>query len=271
MTQPKTSRLRLSAAELAVLMGALSLDSGPFVESSELVRLNQTHLLRRLTAAREGLILRQLATVQPDDSLAVAPAVRDLILRAVQPQAGFQLFHSQAGRPPQRLYFSVSGPAVVVHALKGEIEHVLEPLAGVSDILTQILDLALPTVPADTPAQPFLVPQQILVNLAATPPRPDSELLPALTAAGLSAAQAAAVLAAGLQPTQQTVLTGLGARDNQVGAGSLLWFANADSAWLMSNFAENSPITLQAATQASISRAVSELVVQATSPLAANA
>jgi hypothetical protein len=262
----KSLRLKLSAAEFAVLLGALGIDSAPFVEGSELTKLNGVHLFQRLTAAREGLILRELVTVNGDDSLEVIPAVRDLLVKAVQPKAGgFQLFHTQAGVTPQRVYFSLGEEVLVSHRIKGDREHVLEYQSGRNAILEAVLQVTTPATirtPTNKP-QTFSVPTTVLADLAEYPPKPNADLTNELKAAGLSAAEAEAVIRAGLQPRQQTVLTAIALRGQNLNTGSALWFADEQTGWLLSNFKQTGSVTLQTATPASISEAVNALVALA--------
>lgn len=262
----KSLRLKLSAAEFAVLLGALGIDSAPFVDGSELTKLNGTHLFQRLTAAREGLILRELVTVKADDSLEVKPDVRDLLVRAVQPKAGgFQLFHSQAGVVPQRVYFSLSDGVLVSHRIKGDREHILEYQSGPNAIREAVLQVATPADIRVTRKKPqaYSVPNTVLADLAEYPPKPNADLIDALKAAGLSAEQAEAVIRAGLQPRQQTVLTAIVPRAQELSTGSALWFADEQTSWLLSNFKQAGSVTLQTATPGTISEAVNALVALA--------
>lgn len=262
----KRLRLSLSAAEFAVLLGALGIDSAPFVEGSELTALNHTHLMQRLSAAREGLILRELVTVKADDSLEVKPEVRDLLVKAVQPKAGgFQLFHTQAGVVPQRVYFSLSEGVLVSHRIRGDREHLLEYESGPNAILEAILEVATPADIRVTRKKPqaYSVPTTVLADLAEYPPKADADLIEALRVAGLSTEQAQAVLRAGLQPRQQTVLTAIVPRAQELSTGSALWFADEQTSWLLSNFKQAGAVTLQTATPAAISEAVNALVALA--------
>lgn len=268
MMQTSTSpHLRLSPAELCVLLAAAALDPQPFIENSDLMTLTRPHLYQRLGAAREGLVLRKLVTVQEDDSLAVTPPIQELLKKAVQPRAGFQLFHSQTKTLPQRVFFSVSIGPIVMHRIRGDLEHTLETLEGPEAITTQVLQMSQPAV-SDAHAQPttrstrYTVPNQVFATLAQTPPKPNAELLPLLTAAGLPNNEAEALLAAGLRPTQQTVFTALAAQGEQLGGGSAMWFADGKTAWLLSNFTQDGSVTLQPATAENITQTVKTLINQ---------
>ncbi|HKZ69562.1 MAG TPA: hypothetical protein VJ020_05755 [Anaerolineales bacterium] len=263
---PGALHLKLSAAELCVLLTAISVDPQPFIDGSDLISLNRTHLFQRLSAAREGLLLRKLAKVQPDDSLAVADPTRDLLLKSAQPKAGFQLFHARAGAIPQRILFSVTNTGTVMHRIKGIVEHLIQPLplADPSAIVEAVLKLSAPPAPASraTP-KTYSVPHQVMAALAGTPPKPNPELLPLLTGAGLSATDAEALLSAGTQPTQQTVFTAIAARGGQIGSGGAMWFADAKSAWLFSDFNQGGQVTVQRATNAAVREAINALITEA--------
>jgi hypothetical protein len=262
---PTLSRLRLSPAELCVLLAAASLDPQPFIENSDLVTLTRPHLYQRLGAAREGLVLRHLVTVQEDDSLAVMPSIQELLKKAVQPRAGFQLFHSQSKTLPQRVLFSVSNDPIIMHRIRGDLEHTLEPIGGPGAIVEKVLQMSQPTASAERETQRaarYTVPNQVFAALAQTPPKPNAELLPLLTAAGLAIGEAEALLAAGLRPTQQTVFTALAIQGEQLGGGSAMWFADEKTAWLLSNFTQGGAVSLQPATAESIGQTVKTLVDQ---------
>lgn len=68
-----------------------------------------------------------------------------------------------------------------------------------------------------------------------------------------------AVLKAGLQPIQQTVLTQLGVRADRIRARSLVWFADDASCWLVRDFNRNGNVEIVSADRAVIAAAVNVL------------
>ena len=257
--------LEVSTAELIVLLAALSINTDLFVEGSELMQLSKTVLYRRISAARESLILRRLVNVQADDSLSVTPAPRALLMRSAQARIGFQLMHARAGGAAERAFFSVTEGGTIAHHIHGNGEHVIQPLAGPAAILSAVMQTSqLPASPARS-GEPrvFRVPGQVLAELAQIPPRPQEHLLSLLTSAGLAPAEAEALLRAGLQPRQQSVFSALSVRGQAVGTGSVLWFADERSGWILSNFNRPDEVTLQVADNALLGQALAALIAQA--------
>jgi hypothetical protein len=266
-----SAAISVSSAELSVLMSTLPADPAPFIQDSDLVGLDRLGLYARLLAARQNLVSRRLVTVRTDDSLEVSPVVRGMLTSALQPRVGFQLLHTRAGWPPRRVYFSLRDDTIVVHRIDGGQEHtfvVSMDLQVVARTVAATSPMPL-TAPGARAGQTFSIPAEVFSTLAQMPV-PEAggaagDLTPKLVSAGMSAPEAAALQAAGARPLQQTVLTALSLRGQQIGTGSLLWFADNASAWLLSNFAASSPVTVQPATRENIAQAVQTLIRQATS------
>lgn len=247
-------------------MSTLPADPAPFIQDSDLIGLDRLGLYVRLLAARQNLVSRRLVSVRTDDSLEVAPAVRRVLTSALQPRIGFQLLHTRAGWPARRVYFSLRDEAIVVHRIDGGQHHTFVVSPDLQVIgRTVAATSPVPLSPAGGGARTFDIPANVFAGLAQVPPRPPDELLPLLASAGMGPADAEALLAAGTRPVQQTVLIAIALRGQQVGTGSLLWFADDSTAWLLSNFAAGGPVTVQPATRDTIARAVEALIRQATS------
>jgi hypothetical protein len=203
--------------------------------------------------------------VQEDNSLSVMPTPRALLMRSAQSRIGFQLMHARAGEAPERAFFSLSEGATIAHHIHGNGDHVIQLLSGPAMILSAVMQTS--PLPASTArrgeARSFRVPGQVLAELAQIPPKPQAALLSLLTGAGLSAPEAEALLRAGLQPRQQSVFSALSVRGQEVGTGSVLWFADEHTGWVLSNFNQPGEVTLQVADNATIGQAVSALIAQA--------
>lgn len=258
------AKLKISTAELSVLLSALDINAEPFLHESELLTVSKEVMHRRLLAARESLLLRQLATVRPDKSLEVIAPLRELLLEAVGPKVGLQLMHTHKTKPAVRIQFSLAHNGhIVAHTLRANDQHQLERLPDTAAIVSFIVQLTAAKAVAG-PAASYAIPHAVLAALAQTPAPPEAELLPQLTASGLSETDAAAVLAAGLRPTQQSVLSAIALKNNTPSADSVLWFSDEQTGWLINRFAQGGQVNLQPATPETLTQAVQGLLQAAT-------
>ncbi len=248
----------LSSAELAVLAAALGSDASPWIDDSDLLGLDRPILGLRLEAAREGLILRELADAQPDGSLRVRAPMDGLLRDALVAPVGFELQHARAGGTPERAQFGLAGGGAVAHRWLSGDAHTFYRLENVSNIEAEVLNLAAP--PEGRTSREYEVPQAVMAALARTPPEPEGRLRALLNEAGVEPGDAEALLRAGLAPAQQTVFWSIGLRGNQVQARALLWFSDAATSWLITNFDASGNVVVGPATRADIQRSIAAVI-----------
>jgi hypothetical protein len=124
--------------------------------------------------------------------------------------------------------------------------------------------------PGEAAGEPRLyrVPHGIMAALAQTPPLSEEALRARLAGAGLPEADARALLQAGLAPARQSVFLATGLRGERFEARGLMWFSDASTSWLITNFDEAGMVTLQTAGEADVQRAIAAVITAATQPAA---
>ena len=256
--------LTLSSGELCVLLSALDVDPRPFIDGSDLMALERPELTRRLMACRESLLIRKLAEARPDNSLAVEATTHGLLLQVVQPQTAFELLHARSGSPPQRIKFNFAAVSIIVHRFVGGTSHEFEQtmeLAAIGRIV--MAEAAPPDYATPVEARSVAMPHSTFAALARMPPEPNPQLLALLQNAGLAPELAAGILKAGTNPAQQTVFTSMALRGNKLQSRAIMWFADSQSCWLISNFNHEGNVVLLPANAANISQAVDSMVAAA--------
>lgn len=249
----------LSIAELVVLASAVGGNGSPWAEGSALMDLDRPLLVERLGAAREGLLLRGLASTRDDGALRVTAPLDGLIGDAPSAKVGFEVLHAQAGAPASRVQFGLAGDSVVAHVWHGIEEHSFERLASPVEIAAWVMRFA---PPHESPglSRAYSVPHAVMTALAKTPPEPADALRAQLVEAGVPTVEADSLLRAGLTPERQSVFMAMRLGEDRLQARALMWFADAQSSWLIGNFDAGGRVELQTANPAEVERAIAAVV-----------
>ncbi len=256
----------LSSAELAVLAAALDSDASPWIEDSALLALDRPILTKRLAAAREGLELREIARAAPDGSLSVSPPVDGLLRDALGATVGFEMQLARAGEPAERIQIGMAAGSCVAHRWLAGDSHAFYRLPGPAEIVDEVVRLGGSGLPTPIEAREYRIPHAVVTALAQTPPEPEESVRAMLAGAKLNPADVEALLRAGLAPSRQCVFWSIGLQGEQVQARALMWFADAATGWMITNFDDAGQVTLQRAGEADIRRAVASVVAAATRP-----
>ena len=250
--------LELTSAELCVLYAALDLDVAPLVQSSELLDLETDALEFVLVAARRSLIERGLAHTRADGSLEVATELHAQVQQLAAPKILVELMHTHQNAPAQRVQFALDGTAVITHAMRDKVSHALSHQKNTSALATDIIQLSqlldLPAVAPQTRLPTFALPHPVLAAAMADPNSRLADIVTQLAAAGLDKAAAQSFVAAGLVPTQQTVLQATSRQSSQ--ARLLMWFADGATSWLIANLDEGGSVIVQQASAEIIEQAI---------------
>ena len=258
----------LSSAELAVLAAALGSDASPWIEDSALLALDRPMLTRRLAAAREGLELREIAVAAPDGSLSVSPPVEGLLRDALGATVGFEMQLARAGAPAERIQIGIAAGSCVAHRWLAGDSHAFYRLAGSAEVVNEIVRLGGSGLPVPAEAREYRIPHAVVTALAQNPPEPEESLRAMLIGAKVNPADVEALLRAGLAPSSQCVFWSIGLQAEQVRARALMWFTDAATGWMITNFDDAGQVALQRAGEADIRRAVASVVAAATQPVA---
>lgn len=254
----------LSSAELAVLAAAVGSNASPWIEDSALLELDRPILTQRLAAAREGLELREIARTAPDGSLSILPPLDGLLRDALGATVGFELQLARAGAPAERIQIGVAAGSCVAHRWLPGDSHVFYRLAGPAEIVDEVMQLGGAGLPAPPEAREYRIPQAVVTALARNPAEPEESLRAMLIGAQVTPADVEALLRAGLAPASQCVFWSIGLLGEQVQARALLWFSDAATGWMITNFDDAGQVTLQRAGEADIRRAVASVIAAAT-------
>ncbi len=255
------STLQLSSAELCVALSALDVNPRPFIDSSDLLAATRADLTLVLSAARESLVRRGLAAVKRDNSLEIGELVRGRLLQIVQPQTAFEMLHAQAGKPAQRIRFNFAAVSIIAHTFVDAHTHEFEQTMEIADVTRRVMAAATPPDTGNTAGGGAVtMPHATFGRLARTPPDPDAQLMALLEGAGLNAELAAGVLKAGSHPTHQTVFTALAQRGNKLQSRAIMWFSDADSCWLITDFNQHGNVVMMPATAPTIHQAVDAMI-----------
>jgi hypothetical protein len=254
----------LSSAELAVLAAALGSNASPWIEDSALLALDRPILAQRLAAAREGLELREIAEAGPDGGLRLLPPHDGLLRDALSATIGFEMQIARADAPAERLQVGMTGAGGVAHRWLAGDDHLFCRLAGPAEIADEVMKLGAAGLPPPAAAREYRIPHAVMTALAREPAEPEPALRTMLTGAGVSPQDVEALLRAGLTPASQCVFWSIGLRGAQVQARALMWFADATSGWMITNFDDGGQVTLQTAGEAEVRRAVDAVIAAAT-------
>jgi hypothetical protein len=254
----------LSSAELVVLAAALDSNASPWIEDSALLALDRPILIKRLEGAREGLELREIAKARPDGSLSVLPPIEGLLRDALGATLGFEMQVARAREPAERLQVGMTGAGGVAHRWLAGEGHLFYRLAGPAEIADEVMKLGAAGMPNPVEAREYRIPHAVMTALAREPAEPEPSLRAILTGAGVSPQDVEALLRTGLAPASQCVFWSIGLRGEQLQAWALMWFADAISGWMITNFDETGQVTLQTAGEADVRRAVDAVIAAAT-------
>jgi hypothetical protein len=254
-------RLTLSAAELSVLCAALGADASPFIADSPLAAMARPDMLRAIQEAGVSVAQRGLAIPDERGALRAQPLIQRLLQRALQPARALELMSTGSGAPPRRIRFDLDASGAIRHAVGPEGIHELEPLADQTTLAAEILAAApLASAEPAPDGAPFMLPHAAFAALAASEQSDTSAFERALRGAKMSDEAAAQLLAAGLRPAQQAVLSALSLSGQRIQARVIVWFSDRASAWLVTNTDAGGSVQIQRASPALVERAVQAML-----------
>jgi hypothetical protein len=273
-TQATQQNVTLTDAELAVLCAALEIDASPFITDGPLLALAQPDLTTTLEDARDALLARGLASVVDGTGLVPAPEIASLLRTSAESANGFEVLSANADAAARIQFNSglVDGVrSLVTHQFLAEGAHVFATARAEAAELAEAIGNAvmaaaqMPAMPAVPQAQrerTFAISHQLIHSLAANAHSNSNALRAALTQAGMDENAANAFLAAGQQPSSQGVFTALRLNQQRLQAGTLMWFADATSCWLVTNINEQGNALLVRGGADELRAAVTNMVQQ---------
>ena len=264
-TEPEL--LALTDAEMVVVLAAMDESLEPFLTTSNLLELNQDELKTRLVAARAKLLAHDIVFGSAAGGpIGVDPAVGTALKRIPQMQVAFELMQATRGQPPNRLRFVVDERGVLAYRLSfmdsadsdANQFWALPSVQAATQWATRTLQL--PQVEQPATEKTFLIPHVVMSALAAPATTAHNDLAALLRTTGMSDEEAASFMAAGLNPVAQGTFTRLAQKADKVQAGAILWFFDAATGWLISNFNENGNVVLVRATANDLKAALNSLM-----------